>query len=352
MRKPIAMLLMPALALSLLAGCSGKPAATVPAVTEASTVTEATTGAAAVPVKTGLYIGTDLSGSKAATAEEEGQAKFDVTLVAVTVTDDGAIESCVIDTIPASVGFDAEGVITTDLTAGVLTKNELGEDYGMKAYGGSQYEWNEQASALARYAEGKTVEQLRTGAVDETGYAKDADLASTASIYLGGYVDGIAAAVENAQHLGAQSGDKLSLATVNALDGSKDAAADEDGVAQLYSYITALTMNGDVISSCYIDSLQAKVSFDAAGGITSDLTAEVLTKNELGEDYGMKTYGGAAYEWNEQAASFASYVTGKTAAEVSGIAVTEDNKAEDVDLASTVTISIGSFLDLIEKAAN
>lgn len=352
MRKPIAMLLTPALALSLLAGCAGKPAATAPAATEAPTVTEAATEAAAAPVKTGLYIGTDLSGSKAATAEEGGQAKFDVTLVAVTVTDDGVIASCVIDTIPASVGFDDEGVITTELTAEVLTKNELGEGYGMKAHGGSQYEWNEQAAALARYAEGKTVEQLRTGAVDETGYAKDADLASTASIYLGGYVDGIAAAVENAQHLGAQSGDKLSLATVNALDGSKDAAADEDGVAQLYSYITALTMNGDVISSCYIDSLQAKVSFDTAGAITSDLTAEVLTKNELGEDYGMKAYGGAAFEWNEQAASFAAYVTGKTAAEVSGIAVTEDNKAADADLASSVTISIGSFLDLIGKAAN
>lgn len=345
MKKKPAALLALAMAASLLTGCAGKPAAVTPVTTETTEATEAT----AAPVKTGLYIGADLRESQSADGEG-GKAKFEVTMVAVTVSDDGVIESCVIDSLPATVEFDAEGVITTDLTAEVLTKNELGEDYGMKAYGGAQYEWNEQAAALARYAEGKTVEQLKTGAVDETGYAKDADLASIATIYLGSYVDGIEAAVNNARHLGAQSGDRLTLASLNALSGTD--AADEDGTAQMDCQITAVTMNGDVISSCYIDSIQPKVTFDAKGEITSDLTAEVLTKNELGESYGMKAYGGAQCEWNEQAASFAAYVTGKTAAEVEGIAVTEAGKAEDADLASTVTISIGSFLDLIAKAAS
>ena len=302
-------------------------------------------------VKTGLYIGTDISGSKSATAEENGQAKYDVAVVAVTVNDQGVIESCVIDSIPATVKFSAAGAITSDLTAEVPTKNELGEAYGMKAYGGSQYEWNEQVAALAKYAVGKTVDELKNGAVDETGHAKDADLATTASIYLGGYVAGIEAAVNNAQHLGAQSGDVLKLATVNSLGGSKDATAEKAGTAQLDAYITAVTMQGDVISSCYIDSVQAKVAFDAAGAITTDLTAPVQTKNELGENYGMKAYGGAKYEWNEQAAAFAAYVTGKTAAEVAGIAVNEKAAPADADLAASVTISIGDFLALIAKAA-
>jgi len=78
------------------------------------------------------------------------------------------------------------------------------------------------------------------------------------------------------------------------------------------------------------------------------LTAPVKTKNELGDDYGMKAWGGAKYEWYEQAASFAKYVTGKTAAEVAGIAVSE-GKPADTDLSSSVTISIGGFQALIAK---
>ena len=195
------------------------------------------------------------------------------------------------------------------------------------------------------------MDELKNGAVDETGHAADADLASTASIYLGGYVAGIEAAVNNAQHLGAQSGDKLVLATVNSLGSSKDATAEKAGTAQLDAYITAVTMQGDVISSCYIDSVQAKIAFDAAGTVTTDLTAPVLTKNELGENYGMKAYAGSKYEWNEQAAAFAAYVTGKTAAEVAGIAVNEKAAPADADLAATVTISIGDFQALIAKAA-
>ena len=62
-------------------------------------------------------------------------------------------------------------------------------------------------------------------------------------------------------------------------------------------------------------------------------------------------YGGAIAEWNEQAASFAAYVTGKTAEEVSGIAVGERTQPADADLASSVTIAIGGFQELITKAA-
>ena len=54
-------------------------------------------------------------------------------------------------------------------------------------------------------------------------------------------------------------------------------------------------------------------------------------------------------EWNEQAAAFAAYVTGKTLDEVAGIAVDEATKPAEADLASSVTISIGGFQALLEK---
>ncbi len=241
--------------------------------------------------------------------------------------------------------------------------------------------------------------------------AADADLASTATIYLGGFVSAIESAVANAAHLGAQSGDVLKLASISSTakstpaDGETKGLAQLDtdvtamtmngdtitscyidslqgkaefdaagaittdltaplltkkstpadgetkGLAQLDTDVTAMTMNGDTITSCYIDSLQGKAEFDAAGAITTDLTAPLLTKNQLGEDYGMKAWGSAIAEWNEQAASFAAYVTGKTPADVAGIAVNEKTAPTDADLATSVTIAVGGFQALIAKAA-
>jgi len=137
--------------------------------------------------------------------------------------------------------------------------------------------------------------------------------------------------------------------TINSLTKSTAATAEEAGLAQLDASIAVVTSAEGVITSCIIDAVQAKVNFDATGSITTDLTAAIYTKNELGADYGMVAWGGAVAEWNEQAASFAAYVTGKTADEVAGIAVSE-GKAADADLATTVTISIGGFQALIAKA--
>jgi hypothetical protein len=163
-------------------------------------------------------------------------------------------------------------------------------------------------------------------------------------------VDGIVKAVANAKHLGAQSGNELKLAVINIMNAS--AAEEAGGAAELTVDVAAVTMAGDVITSCYIDALQAKVEFDGTGAITTDLTAAPQTKNELGDAYGMKAIAYAKYEWFEQAENFAAYVTGKTAADVAGIAITETTKpAEGTDLAASVTITIGGFQALIAKAA-
>ena len=303
-------------------------------------------------LKTGLSVSVNIADSTSATADAAGAAKYDVTLAAVTVDDNGVIVSCVIDSIPATVNFDATGAITSDVNANVLTKNELGENYGMVAWGGAIAEWDEQVAAVAKYAEGKTIEQLKNGDIDmTTGKAKDGtDLSSSATIYLAGYVYAIEAAVKNAKHLGAQAGDELVLTTLNNTKSSTAATAQKAGNAQLDADITVLTRKDGKITSCYIDSVQAKIAFDATGTITTDLSAGIKTKNELGEGYGMKAWGGAIAEWNEQAASFAAYVTGKTAAEVAGIAITEATKPADADLSASVTIAIGGFQALIAKA--
>lgn len=357
MKKILALALAAAMLLAMLAGCAGTTVVVgecghtdAPAVPTATPVPSV--GVADTALKTGLAVFTNVSDSASAADGKEGVAQYDVVLAAVLVDDAGVIHACAIDSIPASVKFDASGNILSDLTAAVLTKNELGADYGMVAWGGAKAEWNEQVAALAAFAVGKTVDELRNGAVDESGKAPEgSDLASSATIYLGGYVDAIAAAVANARHLGAQTGDTLALVTQNGLNKSASATAEKSGTAQLDASIAVVTHRDGVITSCYIDAVQAKISFDATGAITTDLGAAIRTKNEMGTDYGMVAWGGAIAEWNEQAAAFAEYVTGKTAAEVAGIAVTEKTKpADGTDLASSVTISIGGFQALIEKA--
>ena len=358
--KKISLILALVLLVSLLAGCAGTPviyytecdcpeggvaAPADPKPADPKPAEPQTPPAASAEgaLKTGLYIG-------ASTADSvDGKASYDVTMAAVLVDDNGVIQQCIIDGISASVEFDAAGAITTDLTAPVQTKNELGPDYGMVAWNGAIAEWDAQAAALAAYAVGKTVDELKNGAIDESGYAKDADLAASATINLFGGVFAIEGAVANAQHLGAQAGDTLKLASINTIDGSTNATAEAAGLAELYINAVALTMNGDVITSCALDAVQAKVNFGTDGVITGELTKHVLTKNELGPDYGMVAWAGAIAEWNAQAASFAAYVTGKTPAEVAGIAVSE-NKPTDADLASSVTIKINGFQDLIAKA--
>ena len=355
MKKALFALIALLLATAMLTGCMGTPVVvndcTCPSEGQ-TTPTEPTAPVSEGAVKTGLAVITTAADSTSATAEAAGAVKLDSTLVAVTVDDEGIITSCAIDSIPATVNVDATGTITSDLTAAVPTKNELGENYGMVAWGGAIAEWDAQVAALCSYAVGKTVEQLKNGAIDETGKAPEgSELASSATIYLGGFVSGIEAAVNNATHLGAEAGDELKLVTLNKLSSSTNATAEAAGCVQLDGDIAALTVKDGIITSCIIDSVQAKVNFDTTGAITSDLTAQIPSKNQLGENYGMVAWGGAIAEWNVQAASFASYVTGKTADQVAGIAINEATKpADGSDLASSVTISIGGFQALIAKA--
>ena len=215
-------------------------------------------------LKTGLAVIAGASGSKDAGADAAGEIKYDITIVAVVVDSNGVIVDCVIDSVAPTVKFSADGVVDATTVGDVLSKNDLGEAYGMKA-SGSKYEWNEQAAALAEYAIGKTVDELKSGAVNESGKAADADLASKASIYIGGYVNAIEVAINNASVSGAQPGDKLALAVSASFGKADNATAEANGLVQLDCDAAAVTLNGDVITSCVIDSIQAKVNFDASG---------------------------------------------------------------------------------------
>ncbi len=297
----------------------------------------------AVAVKTGLSFVTSVSESK------DGAAKATLTLAAVTVDDNGVIDSCVFDAVQATINFDENGKLTTAPATEFASKNELGDAYGMRKASSISAEWNEQAAAFAAYCVGKTIDELKAMPVDEAQKPADADLAAGCTMAVYNFLPSVEDAVRNAQHLGAKKGDVLKLTTTANASKSKDASESADGQAQVYAHVGVVTLNGETITSCYIDAVQATVKFNASGKITSDLGAAVLSKNVIKDGYGMKAASSISKEWYEQAAGFCAYVTGKTIADVAGIAIV-DGKVADADLAATTTIGIADFQALIEKA--
>ncbi len=149
----------------------------------------------------------------------------------------------------------------------------------------------------------------------------------------------------------AEASVKTGLAIINSIAKSKDATAEEDGMAEADSLIVALTVDADgVIQDCMIDMAQSKANFDASGMVVTPLDTEFMTKNELMEDYGMKGNSEIGKEWYEQAEAFAQYVIGMTAEEVGGIAISE-GYAADEDLLASVTVHITDFVAGVQKAA-
>lgn len=265
--------------------------------------------------KTGLAILADTTGSESAV-----RADYDVTVAAVLVDEAGVIRACVLDGAAAQIPFNEQGTVTGDLAQPLITRRE---ENGV---------WARRAEVLARSAVGKTVGQLRgTGDWDETLFAA------------------VEKAAANARHLGAQEGDELRLAVLPDLSGSASATEGEAGRARLSCDCAAVTLRQETVTSCTVDSVQADVTFDAMGTITGELMSAVKTKTELGDDYGMKAYGGAKYEWYEQAAHFSAYAVGKTAQQILEIPTAEGKPAQS-DLYASVTISVTPFQRLIARA--
>ncbi len=363
MKKVFALILALAMVAVIFSGC-GSTAGT-PSGEAATTVTgEAATTAAAAPaestataapasgdaLKTGLGVVTSVAKSTDA-GEKDGLAETDSMVAAVLVDNSGKIVSCRIDAAQTKINFAKDGKLVTSKDTAFKTKQELGTEYGMGKASKIGKEWNEQADAFAAYVVGKTLDEVKGIAVNEEGVATAADLTSSVTVHIGDFVAAVEKAVNNAQELGAKTGDKLGLGIETSMGQSADVAADKAGLAQAYSYYTATTFGADgKVTSCVIDASQGSVNFDATGKITSDIKAAVQTKNELGDAYGMKKASKIGKEWNEQAAAFAKYVAGKSMDEIKGIAVNE-GVATAADLTSSVTVHIGDFQNVIEKAS-
>lgn len=355
MKKLLALVLVLAMSLFAFVGCTQeKPVAEQPAAekpAEQPAEQPAEEPSADNTVKTGFAVKTTVGKSKDAAADAEGLGQSDSVAIAVTVDKDGKVVKAVIDNAQTKINFSAEGKVTSDLTAVYKSKQELKEEYGMIKASKIGKEWYEQANTLAEYFVGKTADEIKAIPTDDAGVPTDADLVSSVTIKINDYKEVVVQAMENAQELGANADDTLGLGILTTIAKSKDAAADAEGQTQAYSTYTVSTFDKDgKITSNILDASQATIKFDATGKISTDLTAPVKTKVELGEAYGMIKASKIGKEWFEQAAAFSAYVTGKTADEVAGTAMDAEGVATDADLVSSVTVGIDGFLEVVAKS--
>ena len=125
------------------------------------------------------------------------------------------------------------------------------------------------------------------------------------------------------------------------------------GTAQVDACAAAVVLDKDgKIVACRIDVAQNKM--DVTDGAV-DPEATFRTKAEKKEDYGMVAYGGATYEWYQQAQAFEQYTVGKTADEIANIATAQNGEHTvfaDETLYATCSIDITEFQAAVVKACN
>ena len=299
-----------------------------------------------------LGMGVDLSTD----SSKENNAQVDATVAAVVTDKDGKIVACRLDVAQSKMDVTGGAV---DAAKTFQTKMELGDDYGMVAYGNAIAEWYDQAKAFESYVVGKTaaeVEGIET-VLNETGHNVATDEALLAGCTMD--ITAFKAAVVKAcnDEKGATFTGKdftLGVAAITAADESTAATDSDDAMVKMYTeYAAAVVGKDGKILAALTDATQPKITADKNGQITgADFKG---TKRELGADYGMVAYGNAIAEWDAQAKAFADYTVGKTAAEVAGIETVESNGhnvTTDETLYASCTMDISGMIAVIALAAN
>ena len=359
MKKSLSLLVALAVSLSLFAGCgnNSKPANTgdKPATTDE----KKESGIA----KIGLGHITSIGKSKDLGKDKNGKevlpvGQVDTVIVAAAFDKDGKIVNVTIDNAQTKVEFEKDLKVKSDVAALAKTKVELGEAYGMKKVSKIQKEWFEQIAEFEKWAKGKTVEEvkaLKVKKVDDSHVAVPdvAELTSTVTITVEGYIAALEEAYKNAIEV-KDGAVKLGLGHEVSTAKSKGLGKDKNGkevlpVAQVDATMaaTAFDKDGKVVATI-IDVAQTKVSFDKDGKVTTDKAAEIKTKKEVKDGYGMKKVSKIQKEWFEQAAELEKWMAGKSIDEIKALKVKKVDDSHvavpDVaELTSSVTITVEGY---------
>lgn len=277
---------------------------------------------------------------------EDRAGEIHTILAAVLLDEDGRIVQVSLDELESSITADPNGVVT--MPTDYRTKRQKGEkDYPLGAVSSIEKGWAEQADFFGEYLAGMTGEQVEKLEIDKDGYASDPDLLSGCTITVEGYRDAVARACELAQPVGSASGDTLTLGVeVSSPAGTElKATEDKDAAAEVDINAVAITMDkaGRVTGAIW-DEAEPRLTVGTDGMV--DAPDEVLSKLEMGDDYGMRDASALGKEWYEHSEGFCDYLKGKTAEQIEEIPT--DGSA--ADLKSLCTIGIEDVQKALLKA--
>ncbi len=333
MKKAISILLVVILAISMvsLVGCSDKdpdPASSL---------------------KFGLGVISVYGSAKNADGELKGNQTVTTTAAAVIIDSDGKVIKCDIDAVDGKIEFTSAGELVA--VSEYKTKGEQKTDYGMSSIG--KLEWNVQVDNFEKFAVGKTLNEIKAWVLDD-GKGNDDVIAAGCTIIIQDFVKAIEKAINNAKDTTATANDSLSVAIITKQEKAANATDDKDGSVNVVNYIAGTVVSNGNVLNAVSDSVDTKLTFTNKGVTTTNTTAVIISKRELGSDYMMSQYGqdlngdGVVKEWFEQADALDGICVGKTADEIAAL-VTNGYGVESVQTAGC-TIAISDMAAVIIKA--
>lgn len=303
--------------------------------------------------KLGMGVVTSIASSSA------GNAQVDATVAAVVLDADGKIVSCKVDVAQNKMDI-TDGEVPEDVDSMTFkSKKEKLEEYGMKPASGIGKEWYEQAEAFEAFVVGKTADEVAAIPTETNEHGvvtTDETLKAGCTMSVDALIEATVKACNDDSAADFTGDATLELTCSTSVDSATASAEDgEDGTAAMYTSFAAVAVDADgkLAAVCY-DEIQPKVTFDDEGEITSDASAEIKTKREKKDEYGMRSASAISAEWFEQNQAFETFVTGKTADEISAIPTeTTDNGhvvTTDETLKAGCTISVGGMIETVVKA--
>ena len=289
-------------------------------------------------LKMGMGVYTATPTTTDATEDKDGQGKVAITAAVITVDADGKVVACQLDTADLTVKFTADGkAVASD---GFKTKYEQGKDYNMVTYGGAAKEWFEQADAFETVVVGKTLAEIKA-LVAEGNKGNSDVIGAGCTIMVNEFVGAIEKAFANLADSAATASSALKLG-MNVEQSTADATEEKEGSNQVETTIFAAAVDaeGKVLAAAS-DCVQVKFTFTAAGASTLDTAKAISSKRELGANYGMVAYGGAAKEWFEQADAFNALCIGKTATEIVSLCAADNYGTDEVKAAGCTVLVNG-----------
>jgi len=125
--------------------------------------------------------------------------------------------------------------------------------------------------------------------------------------------------------------------------------------AQFQSKVVALTLDSsDIIVGASIDELQVDIPINEER--PSEIYSNILTKSELGDDYGMRSNSKIGKEWYEQVESLVQFMIGKPLSDILNLSTHQkgsnyQNISDIPDLVTSVTIDVDELISVVADAA-